>query len=76
MSTIKIMFKNPEEIVSFVNTVERYDIPIQMKSDEFIVDAKSILGIMYLGLNNIIEVEVCAEDCEQLKKEILRYRAA
>lgn len=70
------MFKNPEEIVSFVNTVERYDIPIQMKSDEFIVDAKSILGIMYLGLNNIIEVEVCAEDCEQLKKEILRYRAA
>ncbi|MCI7181519.1 MAG: HPr family phosphocarrier protein [Schaedlerella sp.] len=76
MSTIKIMFKNPEEIVSFVNTVERYDIPIQMKSDEFIVDAKSILGIMYLGLNNIIEVEVCTEDCEQLKKEILRYRAA
>lgn len=70
------MFKNPEEIVSFVNTVERYDIPIQMKSDEFIVDAKSILGIMYLGLNNIIEVEVCTEDCEQLKKEILRYRAA
>lgn len=76
MSTIKIMFKNPEEIVSFVNTVERYDIPIQMKSDEFVVDAKSILGIMYLGLNNIIEVEVCTEDCEQLKKEILRYRAA
>ena len=76
MSTIKIMFKNPEEIVSFVNTVERYDIPIQIKSDEFIVDAKSILGIMYLGLNNIIEVEVCTEDCEQLKKEILRYRVA
>lgn len=58
MSTIKIMFKNPEEIVSFVNTVERYDIPIQMKSDEFIVDAKSILGIMYLGLNNIIELKL------------------
>lgn len=76
MSTIKIMFKNPEEIVSFVNAVERYNVPVQVKSDEFIVDAKSILGIMYLGLNNIIEVEVCAEDCEQLKKEILRYRAA
>lgn len=76
MSTLKVTFKNPEEIISFVNTVEKYDISMDMRRGRFTVDAKSFLGVLNLGLNNIIELNVYGDDCEQLKQEISRYLVA
>lgn len=46
-----------------------------MKRGRFVVDAKSILGIMNLGLNNVISLQVYGDHCEELKKEISRYAA-
>lgn len=79
MSTVKIQFRNPEEIVQFVNTVERHGIYACMRKGNFTVDAGSILGIIYLGLNTVIEVEVHTknkENCERFTKEISQYVAA
>ena len=76
MSELKITFRNPEEILDFVNTVEKYDCAMDMKRGRFVVDAKSLLGIMNLGLNNIIELVVYDDDCDQLKQEIAQYVAA
>ena len=42
----------------------------------YVVDGKSILGIMNLGLNNIINLKIYDEDCEELKKEIAQYAVA
>ena len=38
------------------------------------VDAKSILGIMNLGLNNVISLQVYGDHCEELKKGNLPLR--
>lgn len=76
MSELKVRFRNPEEIIDFVNTVEKYDCAMDMKRGRFVVDAKSLLGIMNLGLNNIIELKVYDDDCDQLKQEISQYVAA
>ena len=46
--------------------VETYD--MDMKRGRFVVDAKSILGIMNLGLNNVISLQVYGDHCEELKK--------
>lgn len=73
MSTVKVTFKNPEEILSFLNTVEKYDINMDMRRGRFIVDAKSLLGIINLGLNNVIELNMYDDDCEQLKQAIAQY---
>ena len=51
MSKMQITFKNPEEIVAFVNTVSRFDFDMDLKKGCALVDAKSLLGIMHLGLN-------------------------
>jgi phosphotransferase system HPr-like phosphotransfer protein len=48
---------------------------MDMKRGRFVVDAKSILGIMNLGLNNVISLQVYGDHCEELKKEISRYAA-
>ena len=67
MSKMQITFKNPEEIVAFVNTVSKYDFDM--------VDAKSLLGIMHLGLNNVIELQMYSDQCEELQKELEKYAA-
>ena len=50
MSEMLVSFKNPEEILNFVNTVAKYPYDMDMKRGRFVVDAKSILGIMNLPL--------------------------
>ena len=54
MSDMKLTFKTPDEIVEFVNTVSRYDFDVDVKRGRIVVDAKSLLGIMHLGLNSIL----------------------
>lgn len=75
MSEMLVSFKNPEEILNFVNTVAKYPYDMDRKRGRFVVDAKSILGIMNLGLNNVISLQVYGDHCEELKKEISRYAA-
>ena len=75
MNCFNVTFKNPEEILSFLNTVEKYDITMDMKRGGLIVDAKSLLGLMNLGLNNVAELRVYG-DVSQLRQEISRYIAA
>lgn len=76
MNSFNVTFKNPEEILSFLNIVEKYDIAMDMIRGRFIVDAKSLLGLMNLGLNNVAELRVYGDDCGQLRQEISRYVAA
>ena len=75
MNCFNVTFKNPEEILSFLNTVEKYDITMDMKRGRLIVDAKSLLGLMNLGLNNVAELRLYG-DANQLRQEISRYIAA
>ena len=51
---MKITFKHPEEIREFVNTVSKYDFDMDMRKGRVVVDAKSLLGIMHLGLNSVM----------------------
>ena len=40
-----------------------------------VVDAKSLLGIMNLGLNNVIELQMYADDCTELERQLERFAA-
>ena len=75
MSEMKITFKHPEEIREFVNMVSKYDFDIDVRRGRGVVDAKSLLGIMHLGLNNVMDLKLHSDDCEELQKKILKYAA-
>ena len=75
MSEMKLTFKTPDEIVKFVKTVSRYDFDIDVSRGRVIVDAKSLLGIMHLGLNSILDLRMHTGDCQELKTELLKYAA-
>lgn len=75
MNCFNVTFRNPDEILSFLNTVEKYDIAMDMKRGRLTINAKSLLGLMNLGLNNVAELRVYG-DAGQLRQEISRYIAA
>ena len=68
MSTMNITFKHPDEIIDFLKTVCKFDFNMDMRRGRAVVDAKSLLGIMNLGLNNVIELQMYADDCTELER--------
>ena len=66
--------------------MENYDIIIPKRRgcyeqnncsiSEYVVDAKSLLGLMNLGFHREIELEVHEEECEDLRKDIEEFIAA
>lgn len=75
MSEMKLTFKTPEEIYEFVNTVSKYEFDVDVRRGRVVVDAKSLLGIMHLGLNSILELKMHTADGEELETELLKYAA-
>ena len=75
MSEMKLTFKTPDEIVEFVNTVSKYEFDVDVRRGRVVVDAKSLLGIIHLGLNSISELKMHTADGEELETELLKYAA-
>ena len=75
MSEMKLTFKTPNEIHEFVNTVSKYEFDIDVRRGRIVVDAKSLLGIMHLGLNNILELKMHSEECGELQAKLEKYAA-
>mgnify|MGYP002614771510 CR=1 FL=1 len=62
MSTKKVIFSNPGDVIDFVKIVEKYPFDMDMKRGRYIVDAKSLLGLMNLGFDQKIELKVYDEE--------------
>lgn len=75
MSTMNITLKHPDEIIDFLKTVCKFDFNMDMRRGRAVVDAKSLLGIMNLGLNNVIELQMYADDCTELERQLERFAA-
>ncbi len=76
MSEINVTFKNPNEVLDFVNKVVKYPFDMDLSRGSIVVDAKSLLGIMNLGFNQIVNLKVYSEECEELCQDIEKYIAA
>ena len=64
---MKITFKNPDEILEFVKTVSKYEFDMDIRKGRVVVDAKSLLGVMHLGLNNEMALQMYSDECEELR---------
>ena len=76
MNAKKVIFSNPDDVINFVKIVEKYPYDMDMKRGRYIVDAKSLLGLMNLGFDQEIELNVYDEDCGDLWKELDKFVAA
>lgn len=62
MTTLKISLDSIDKIKSFVNIVSGYPYDFDLSSGRYIVDAKSIMGILSLDLSEPIVLTIHASD--------------
>lgn len=55
---MKILFKNISQVNRFCKAAEKYDGDVTVSEGSIAVDGESIMGIMTLGLNKVLEVTI------------------
>lgn len=73
MKTFNIILNSINDVKNFVNIVNKYDFDIDLISDRYVVDAKSIMGIFSLDLTKTIAVEAHTEDADSFARELAPY---
>ena len=75
MKEIKILLNSINDVKKFVNIVSKYDFDVDLISDRYVVDAKSIMGIFSLDLSKAIKVEIHSDECEACLGELKEFEA-
>ncbi|MBO4262704.1 MAG: HPr family phosphocarrier protein [Clostridia bacterium] len=73
MKSMQISLQMASQVKTFVSIVQKYAYEIDLRSDRYVVDAKSILGIFSLDLSKPINVEIHSNDCEDLLAELKQF---
>ncbi len=71
MTEKKIKMNSIDDVKLFVSAATKAPFNIELKADEYVVDAKSILGIFSLNLANVITLQI-HEDDEAAVKDFLQ----
>lgn len=71
----KIRFMQPQDVQEFVHAASGCDFDINMHYDRAIVDAKSFLGILSLGLSKVVTVKYCGQN-DEFENILSKYAAA
>lgn len=73
MKTFDLLLSSINDVKDFVNIVSKYDFDVDLTSDRYVVDAKSIMGIFSLDLSKPIKVEVHSDDCDKFMEELDKF---
>ena len=73
MKSVKISLQIAQNVKDFVKVVQDYPYEIDLKSDNYVVDAKSILGIFSLDLSKPLTVEIHSDDCDDLIEALKKF---
>lgn len=67
---MKIKLLNANDAALFVKTCNEFQADIDIKYGRYIIDAKSIMGVLSTGLNKEYEIEIYTEDHNEKEKFI------
>lgn len=75
MKSVQISLQMASQVKKFVSIVQKYSYEIDLRSDRYVVDAKSILGIFSLDLSQPLTVEIYSDDCEAFLEKLKKFAA-
>ncbi|WP_457941885.1 HPr family phosphocarrier protein [Caproiciproducens sp. LBM24188] len=61
MYTTSIMLSSIEAVKKFVTLTNSYEFPINLTTDKYKIDAKSIMGVFSLDLSKPVDIEFESE---------------
>ena len=62
MHTVQVNLNSVEIVRAFVNSVNTFDSEFDLVSGRFVIDAKSIMGILSLDLSKPITLNIYSDD--------------
>ena len=75
MAQTKIMFQAIEDATELVNAAEKCDFDIDLTAGRMIVDAKSLMGVIGLGLGQVLVVQ-CHGESPEFNRTIQKFVVA
>ncbi len=75
MKQMKIQLNATEDVLEFVKVAERCDFDVDVCLDSAVVDAKSILGVLSLGLAKSLTVQ-CHGESTNFTNAIRKFAVA
>ncbi len=75
MKTTTILLNSIDDVKNFVNLVSKYDFEVDLTSERYVVDAKSIMGIFSLDLSKPIDVKIYDDNCEEFLAALEKFKA-
>jgi phosphocarrier protein HPr len=74
MYTTSIILSSIEAVKKFVTMTNSYDFPINLATDKYKIDAKSIMGIFSLDLSKPLKIEVDSDGADELIKQLQQFQ--
>lgn len=68
MKTVNIDLHSIDRVKSFIDITSQYPFEIDLVSGRYVIDAKSIMGIFSLNLNQPIELVAHSDDEAEISK--------
>lgn len=59
---MKVKFENLEDVKRFVKICELYDVDIDAHKGRFVIDAKSFLGLLSIGIEKEFDIVIHSSD--------------
>lgn len=75
MTQSKIKLNATEEVQEFVNAATKCDFDIDIYYNRFLIDAKSILGILSMDLTKVLTVE-CHGESKEFDRTLKKFAVA
>lgn len=69
------MLSSIEAVKKFVTLTNRYDFPINLTTDKYKIDAKSIMGVFSLDLSKPVTIQVESDDPQDFLEKVKSFSA-
>lgn len=73
MISRNIILKSQKEVMEFVDIVTQYPYTVEVSLGSETMDAKSVLGMLALGFNRVMDMNIQAEDAQDLLEAVSRF---
>lgn len=74
MYTTSILLSSIEAVKKFVTLTNHYSFPIQLATDKYQIDAKSIMGIFSLDLSKPLKIEVDSDNADDFIRQLQQFQ--
>ncbi len=73
MISKNIILKNQKQVMEFVDTVVQFPYAVEVSLGRETMDAKSVLGMLALGFNRVMSMNIQADNADDLLDAVSQF---